>query len=224
MTTPASSDPPPRKRDARSRLLDAARDAFRRDGYAATSVDDLCRAAGVTKGAFFHHFRSKEDLAHAAVAQWGETTGALFSAAPCATLDDPVARVFGYLAFRRALAQGEPAAISCLLGALAQEASAAMPALRDDLWRVLDGHAETVAADLAAAKAARAPHAEWNPKDVALFIQSVLQGAFVLAKAKGDSAVVADMIGHLERYLAGLLSLPVPPSNSKETTHGDAYV
>lgn len=216
MSACASSSPP--GPDARTRLLDAARDAFRRDGYAATSLDDLCRAAGVTKGAFFHHFRSKEDLARASVARWGETTSALFADAPFAAQADPVARVFGYLDFRRALATGEPAAISCLLGALAQETAAEMPGLRGDLWRVLDAHADFVAADLAAARAARAPDADWDPKEVALFTQAALQGAFVLAKAKGDSAVARVMIDHLERYVTSLLTLPLPTRN-EETTH-----
>lgn len=215
MTTPQASRPStpktPRRPDGRARLLDAARDAFRRDGYAATSVDDLCRLAGVTKGAFFHHFASKEDLARAAVAEWGAVTGALFRAAPYAALPDPVARVFGYLAFRRALAEGEPAAISCLFGALAQETAAAMPQLRAEVWSGLDAHVGMVAADLAAAKAICAPQADWDPGQLALFTQATLQGAFILAKAKGDSAVARDMIVHLETYVASLLAV-APPS------------
>ena len=51
---------------ARTKLLDAALRLIRTKGYAATAIDDLCHAAGVTKGAFFHHFRSKEELAVAA--------------------------------------------------------------------------------------------------------------------------------------------------------------
>ena len=42
----------------------------RRQGYAATSVDEICAAAGVSKGAFFHHFASKEALGIAAAEQW----------------------------------------------------------------------------------------------------------------------------------------------------------
>ena len=53
--------------EARARLIEAARSLVRRKGFAATSVDDLCVAAGVTKGAFFHHFASKEALGVALV-------------------------------------------------------------------------------------------------------------------------------------------------------------
>ena len=65
-----------RRGDARPALLDVALSVFRAQGYAGTSVDDLCRAAGVTKGAFFHHFRSKDDLAVAAADYWSENAHA----------------------------------------------------------------------------------------------------------------------------------------------------
>ncbi len=51
---------------AKSKLLEAAIVLIRTKGFAGTSVDDLCTAAGVTKGAFFHHFASKEALGVAA--------------------------------------------------------------------------------------------------------------------------------------------------------------
>lgn len=46
----------------RAALLSAARELFARDGYAATSIDDIVARAGVTKGAFYHHFGGKEEL------------------------------------------------------------------------------------------------------------------------------------------------------------------
>ena len=87
---------------ARTHLLNAAFSLIRAKGYSATSVDDLCRAAGVTKGAFFHHFKSKEELAVAAAQHWSDVTGALFAAAPYHALPDPLDRVLGYLDFRMA--------------------------------------------------------------------------------------------------------------------------
>jgi len=51
---------------ARQKLLDAALTLIRTKGYEATTVDDICQGAAVAKGAFFHHFKSKEALAIAA--------------------------------------------------------------------------------------------------------------------------------------------------------------
>ena len=67
--------------DAKAKLLDAALSVIRIKGYSATTVDELCAAAGVTKGAFFHHFRSKDELGVAAADYWSETTGAAAFAA-----------------------------------------------------------------------------------------------------------------------------------------------
>ena len=77
---------------ARTRILQAALGAIRAKGYSATSVDELCAAAGVTKGAFFHHFASKEALGVAAADYWSKTTGALFAAAPYHANADPLDR------------------------------------------------------------------------------------------------------------------------------------
>jgi len=80
---------------ARSKLLEAAFSTIREKGYAATSVDELCARAGVTKGAFFHHFPSKNSLAVAATNRWSELSIALFAAAPYHRFDDPLDRVLG---------------------------------------------------------------------------------------------------------------------------------
>jgi TetR/AcrR family transcriptional repressor of nem operon len=68
--------------ETRTKLLDAARDLIRAKGYSATTVDDICQAAGVTKGGFFHHFESKDQLGVAAAEQFSNMAEQIFGAAP----------------------------------------------------------------------------------------------------------------------------------------------
>lgn len=198
----------PERGDARTRLLEAARDVIRAHGFAATSVDELCRAAGVTKGAFFHHFENKEALGVAAAAFWAETTSAFFAAAPYRALPDPYDRLMGYLAFRREIIAGEPAAFTCLVGTMTQEVFGSHPAIREACAASIFGHAATLEPDIAAAMAARGMTPDWTAASLAAHTQAVLQGAFILAKASSDSAIARDSVDHLIRYIALLFQPP----------------
>ena len=189
------------KPDARKRLLDAAMQVIRRQGYSATSVDDICGAAGLTKGAFFYHFKSKEELAVAAAAHFSAMAEALFAAAPYRQLGDPLDRLLGYVDFRGAMIEGPIPDFTCLLGTMVQEAYATHPGIRQACDTYIGVHAVAVAKDIAAAKARYAPDAAWSAESLALHTQAVLQGAFILAKAKNGNAIARDCVAHLRRYL-----------------------
>lgn len=189
------------KPDARSKLLDAALTVIRTKGYSATTVDELCAAAGVTKGAFFHHFKSKDDLAVAAADYWSQMTGALFAGAPYHDHADPLDRVLGYVDFRKALLVGDVPDFTCLVGTMVQEAYETVPAIRDACDRSISGHAATLEADIQAAIDGRGLTPDWTARSLALHTQAVLQGSFILAKAKGGAAAAADSIDHLRRYI-----------------------
>ena len=120
----------PARNASKTRLLDTALHLIRAKGYAATAVDDICHEAGVTKGSFFHHFKSKDDLALAAVAHWRTMTEAFFAAAPYHQASDPLDRLLGYLDLRAAILTGELADYTCLLGTLVQETYATHPEIR----------------------------------------------------------------------------------------------
>lgn len=193
---------------ARRRLLDAAVQVIRTKGLSATSVDELCAAAGVTKGAFFHHFESKQALAVAAAEHWSERTGALFAGADYHELADPIDRVFAYLDLRARLIVGSPADYTCLVGTMAQEAFATDPAIRDACAASIFGHAHALEPDLDAALEAAGRPPGVDAAGLARYTQAVLQGAFVLSKAGDDPALVTEAIDHLRRYFQFLFHVP----------------
>ena len=187
--------------DSRTRLLDAALYTIRAKGYASTRIDDLCKATGLTKGAFFHHFASKEALALAAADHFQTTADAAFDGAPYQSLDDPVERLLGYVDFRIALLDGDITDVTCLLGTLIQETHTTHPAIREAASGRIDAHAHAVADLVRAAKARYAPEATWDADALALHTQAVIQGAFIVAKGRGDLGVAAESLRHLRRYL-----------------------
>ncbi len=191
----------PERGDARTRLLEAARDVIRTRGFAATTVDHLCKVAGVTKGAFFHHFENKEALGVAAAAHWAETTSAFFADAPYHDHDDPLDRLIGYLDFRKNIIAGDPAEFTCLVGTMTQEVYDSHPAVRDACAASIFGHAASLEPDIAAAMKSRGIRADWTPASLATHTQAVLQGAFILAKATEDREVARDSVDHLRRYI-----------------------
>ena len=72
------------------------------NGYAATSVDQVIAASGSSKGAFFHHFDSKLDLARSLVERYATADIGQLDAATAharATTDDPAGRVDAFLAY-----------------------------------------------------------------------------------------------------------------------------
>lgn len=202
--------------DTRTRLLDAALAVVRARGYTATTVADLCAAAGVSKGAFFHHFESKEALGVAAAEHWATGTSALFATAPYHAHADPLDRVFGYLDFRRALLRGTPAEFTCFAGTTVQETFDTIPAIRAACERCIVDHAAVVAKDIALARERYAPDAAWSAEGLALHTQAVLQGAFVLAKARGGPEVAIDSVDHLIRYVELLFNRPAHPVDTPE--------
>jgi len=190
------------KMDARAKLLDAALSVIRHKGYSASTVDELCAAAGVTKGAFFHHFKSKDALGVAAADHWSETTTALFAEAAYHRQADPLDRVLAYIDFRKSLLAGGLPDFTCLVGTMVQETYETAPEIRDACDRSISRHAATLVDDIEAAMAERGMvETGWTAQSLALHTQAVLQGAFILAKAKGGAEVARDSVDHLRRYV-----------------------
>jgi TetR/AcrR family transcriptional repressor of nem operon len=194
------------KKPAKEKLLEAAFRLIREKGYSSTSVDELCEAAGVTKGTFFHYFETKEALAVAAAQHWALVTNEVFKSAPYHSPKDPLDRFLGYIDFRKKILQGKTPEFTCLVGTMVQEAYDTHPEIRKACRDSIFGHAETLENDIESAKKLYAPKAKWSVKSLALHTQAVIQGAFILAKADDDPHVAAESIDHLKNYVKFLFS------------------
>ncbi|MGC1696783.1 MAG: TetR/AcrR family transcriptional regulator [Pseudolabrys sp.] len=188
--------------------MSAALNVIRAKGYAAATVDDICQAADVTKGSFFHHFKSKDDLATSAAAYWGEMTEGFFASAPYHNSKDPLDRLLGYVDFRAEILRGDLSDYTCLLGTLVQETYATHPDIRAACDKGMSTHIAILTRDIEAAKRLYAPNAPWSAASVGYFIQSVLQGAFIFAKAKQGPEVARESLAHLRRYLEAIFNRP----------------
>jgi TetR/AcrR family transcriptional repressor of nem operon len=189
------------RHESKTKILDAALHVIRAKGYEATRIEDVCEAAGLTKGSFFYHFKSKEDLALAAVDYWGEMTGAFFASAPYHESADPLERLLAYVDFRKAILQGCLPDFTCLVGTMVQETYDTHPAIREACNMSISSHAEALVPDIEEAMRQHRIQAAWTAESLALYTQAAIQGAFVLAKAKHGPEIAAACIDHLRRYI-----------------------
>ena len=191
---------------ARDKLIAAAHQEVRRQGYSATTVDQICAAAGVTKGAFFHHFESKEALAVAAAQAWTERARPMFEMLPHTKLQDPLDRLLGHIDFRFSLLHGPVDGFVCFIGTMVQEAYATSEPIRLACEASIAAYCDALAPDIDAAMDVYGAPDGMTALDLARHIQSVLQGGFVLAKTTNDPAIARESVAHLTRYVRMLFA------------------
>jgi TetR/AcrR family transcriptional repressor of nem operon len=189
------------RHESKTRFLDAALHVIRAKGYSATRIEDICEAAGLTKGSFFHHFDSKEALALDVADYWIKSTGIVFDSASYRAHTDPLERLQSYVDYRNALLMGELPDVTCLAGTMVQEVYDTHPALREACKRAITGHAATLVPDIEEAIHQRDMQPEWTAESLALYIQAAIQGAFIMAKATQSVTIASQCMDHLSGYL-----------------------
>jgi TetR/AcrR family transcriptional repressor of nem operon len=201
----------------RERLFKALISSVAEKGYAATGVDELCAKAGVSKGTFFHHFPSKQSLTVAAVNDWAQKCDAMYAAAPYHRFDDPLDRLLGFLDFRRKMLRAPKALVSCPVGTIIQEVHESHPDILRACDECISSQVDSVKSDIADAMKLYGVRSHWTPKSLALHTHSLLQGIYVLAKAKSNVVVAEESIDHLRRYVELLFRPPKKQALKKRT-------
>jgi TetR/AcrR family transcriptional regulator, transcriptional repressor for nem operon len=194
--------------NTRNKLFGATISTIAEKGYAATAVDEICAKAGVTKGAFFHHYPSKQSLTVAAVNDWAEKCAAFYAAAAYHQFDDPLDRLLGFLDFRKDMLRAPMALVSCPVGTMIQEVFETHPDILRACEECISGQVTDVQSDIAAAIELYGVRFDWTAESLALHTHAVLQGIYILAKAKGSVRVAEQSINHLRSYVELLFPRP----------------
>ena len=197
----------------RTSIMDAAEALILGRGFAATSVDEMIERAGITKGAFFYHFKTKADLAHALVER--------FAARDVAQLDDKLARaerlardplqqvlVFVGL-FQEEMALLTDPGVGCLFASYCYEAQLFDDAILAIIRATMTHWRERFGAKLAEVMALYPPRLPVTAESLADQINTIFEGSFLMSRMFGDPRLVAEQLGHYRNYLE-LLFQPAP--------------
>ncbi|MBM3810029.1 MAG: TetR/AcrR family transcriptional regulator [Acidimicrobiia bacterium] len=199
----------------RGKLMQTATDLIRRHGYGPTSIDQICAQARVTKGAFFHHFKSKEQLAESCLHQWDRQTALMERSAPFQQVPDPRVRVLGYMDFFAGMLADPKMLKSCLAGTTAQEVSSSNEALREAAHAYFENARKRFEALLQ--DACRGSRAKVDTAGLAALWIAAIQGSLILAKASQDESVIATSLDHAKRYIAAQLPAKAKGRTRKQT-------
>jgi TetR/AcrR family transcriptional repressor of nem operon len=187
----------------KERLLDVAQELMLAKGFTATTIDDVCEAAEVTKGCFFHYFESKGQLGQEVLERFC-ASGRQMHEAFCGKETDPLKRVYRYIDGAIQMMSDPAMSKGCLLGLFAQELSDTNPQIRRACKCAFDDWAKGFGKELARAKATYAPRAAFEPRELAEHLIAVMEGSMILGKARHDMAIVAQNLRHFRAYVKSL--------------------
>ncbi|HEX9444800.1 MAG TPA: TetR family transcriptional regulator [Candidatus Binatia bacterium] len=182
-------------------MLDAAERLMLAKGFVATTVDEICAAARVTKGSFFHYFKSKEELGKAALDRFCNVRHQAMLGTPARKKTNPLERILGTVDLAIEMSRSPLAQNGCLLGNFAQELSDSHPGIRALCARRFTEWAALLKRDLDEAKAAYLPKSRLDTESLAEHFIAIIEGALILAKAKRDMGVMEKSLRHFRRYL-----------------------
>lgn len=191
--------------DTRNRILDTAQAMILDHGYAGVSVDQLIKSLGLTKGAFFHHFKSKRDLARTLIQRYSDEGVQLFRdnlARAQKLSDDPLQQFLIIIGLYEELFEGlaEPFP-GCLLASYVYEMQQFDEETRDiinvefylsrrELTRLIEQIMEKYP-----------PNAEVEPASLADGFMSVFEGAFILSKSLDEADITVQQLRHYKTYV-----------------------
>ena len=202
---------PKKKKD----LLETAKRLMIRNGFVATTIDEICNEAKVTKGSFYYYFKSKEDLGKVLVEQSMSCCAPESLEKELGQIKDPLDQIYAYLDFSIQMSHDD-CMQECLIGVFAQELSESHPEIHVLCQKSFEEGIARLKSNLTAAKEKHTPNTEIDLEGLAESFVAAMQGSLILMKVKNDPAVMERTLSHFKRYLESLFGHPatrsIPPA------------
>jgi len=210
---------PSRGEATRTRLLDLAESAILSKGYAATSIEELIAAAGITKSGFFYHFAEKTDLAKALLRRDNERTQHAYEtayAAADAIHADPLDAFIAALGMVSDMLTTSTGALpGCLVAAFSYQEAHFDAEQRGLLHTALAVRHAQLRGRLEAITALHQPRAGIDLGDLADMAIAVIQGGIILDRVRVSPDIVRQQITLYQAFVRAVFTGVGQPDESR---------
>ncbi|MCE7002667.1 TetR/AcrR family transcriptional regulator [Kibdelosporangium philippinense] len=169
-------------------IVETAVQEIHKYGYAACSVDTITKAAGVPKGSFYNHFKSKEDLGaevvrrYAAESEWNRTTPGL----------SPLERLRARFTTMKDILIGNEYTRGCLIGNMAAERADHSDVIRTQVALSLTSWSDGITEEIEQAQAAGEISEKLDARQLGRFVLNAWEGTLLRAKADKNTQPIED--------------------------------
>jgi TetR/AcrR family transcriptional regulator, transcriptional repressor for nem operon len=196
----------PRALETREKILRAAASLIALKGYHDAKLEEVLDTAQVTKGAFFHHFRDREDLGFA-VLDWHmeqrrQILDTIEQELPIGKPADPLQQVFRRLdAIQEMVRRRDGCKGGCIIGNMSTALSDCHDGFRKRLAECFDQMAQEFLPHLEAAARQGRGTQRTNASELARYIVTVIEGAIMQARTLGDAKLLSRQFAYLKDHL-----------------------
>jgi len=191
--------------DTRQSILDTAQALILDRGFAGVSVDQIIQRLGLTKGAFFHHFRNKNDLAQSLIQRYSDQGVALFNtnlARARRLSDDPLQQFLIVVGLYEEMFEGltEPYP-GCLMASYVYELQQFDEETRAIIRIEFDLSRRELSKLIEQIMEQRPPRRVIDPQSLADSFMALFEGAFILSKSLNEAQITAQQLRHYKTYV-----------------------
>jgi AcrR family transcriptional regulator len=189
----------------KDRLLDIAERSILQNGFAATSIDDLIKEAGITKGGFFYHFDGKNALAYALMKRYRERDAFLFSGLfkrAEELTDDPLQQMLVFVKLlAEVMADLEGLHPGCLVASFTYESHQVNDEVRQITADSVMDWRRLFREQLDKINARYTANSDTSSDDLADMLSTIIEGGIIVSRALNDPSILVKQLLEYRSYI-----------------------